>query len=382
MDDILKHIYFLSKEIGPRASGSIKEKRTASYIKNIFDNSGIECRIEEFRTPTSFSLTFGLLYFLVVLSTLFFSSYILIGFIISFFATYIFYQEIHTRGFLSKIFSYGISQNIIGKIPAKSSSYNKVFLVAHYDSSKAGPMFNPKFVKNFRFLFLLNFYSMIIITLILFIGIFFKNTSFILWIFSLPFVFLLLISILLLIIREIFFAATPGANDNASGVCVMLNVAEEITKNLFEHTEIYFLATGAEEVGMIGMLRFLQRHKDKFKDAYFINLDNLGSGSLKYVIKEGMVKSYFADRELRYIAENVILENNFKIQPFIYRTMSTDAYALLVRGFKAMSIIGPDNQGLLPNWHWITDVIENIKIENIRDCQKFVIKMIKEIDRR
>jgi putative aminopeptidase FrvX len=223
---------------------------------------------------------------------------------------------------------------------------------------------------------------MIVISLNLFLGILFKNFLFFFWILSLPFILTLIISILLLIVREIFYQATPGANDNASGVCVMLNLAEEISNSPFEKTEIYFLATGAEEVGMIGMLKFLKKHKNKYKNAYFINLDNLGSGDLRYVLKEGMLKTYNSCKELKYIAENVIFENNLKIKPFIYKTMATDGYALLVRGFKTMSIVGADEKGLLPNWHWVTDTLENIKVENIKDCQKFVIEMIKKIDRK
>lgn len=381
-ENILKHIYVLSKEIGPRASGTLNEKKAADYIKSVFENLKINCNVEKFKTPSSFSITYGLIYFLSVISTIFFTFSVLTGFIISLIALVIFWEEIHTRGILSKIFSTKISQNVLGEIPAKSTPLNTVFLVAHYDSSKAGPMFNPKFVKNFRFLFLLNFFSMIVISINLFVGIFFKEILFILWMFSLPFAIFLSISILLLIIREFFFQATPGANDNASGVCVMLNVAEEIAKSPFEKTQVYFLATGAEEVGMIGMLNFLKKYRGKYKNAYFINLDNLGSGILRYVTKEGMIKTYKSCSELKYFAKNVILEHNLDIRPFVYKTMATDAYALLVRGFKAMSIVGADEHGILPNWHWITDTLENIKIENIKECQKFVLEMIKKIENK
>jgi hypothetical protein len=70
--------------------------------------------------------------------------------------------------------------------------------------------------------------------------------------------------------------ASPGAVDNASSVGVMLELArcsakEDVPVNVF------FVATGAEEMGMAGALRFIQRHKKDFSSTdAFVNMDGLG----------------------------------------------------------------------------------------------------------
>ena len=73
---------------------------------------------------------------------------------------------------------------------------------------------------------------------------------------------------------------SPGAFDNASGVGVMLEVARVV---MAQDTKkpITFLATGAEEYGMCGALRYIQAHADEYdrENTYVINLDGLGVGN-------------------------------------------------------------------------------------------------------
>ena len=73
---------------------------------------------------------------------------------------------------------------------------------------------------------------------------------------------------------------SPGAFDNASGVGTMLEVAR-VVMALEEEKPITFLATGAEEYGMCGALRYIQAHADEYnrENTYVINLDGLGVGN-------------------------------------------------------------------------------------------------------
>lgn len=73
---------------------------------------------------------------------------------------------------------------------------------------------------------------------------------------------------------------SPGAFDNASGVGTMLEVAR-VVMALDEEKPITFLATGAEEYGMCGALRYIQAHADAYdrENTYVINLDGLGVGN-------------------------------------------------------------------------------------------------------
>ena len=73
---------------------------------------------------------------------------------------------------------------------------------------------------------------------------------------------------------------SPGAFDNASGVGIMLEVARVLIAR-GEDKSITFLAAGAEEYGMCGALRYVQKHADEYdpENTYVINLDGLGVGN-------------------------------------------------------------------------------------------------------
>ena len=71
----------------------------------------------------------------------------------------------------------------------------------------------------------------------------------------------MLLPIVLLAHREIFGHYVQGAADNASGVAALLSVAERLMKEPPKSFEAWFLATGCEEVNLMGMTAFLRAHQ-------------------------------------------------------------------------------------------------------------------------
>jgi hypothetical protein len=155
---------------------------------------------------------------------------------------------------------------------------------------------------------------------------------------------------------------------------VTMNVDRELVEK-----EVWFVATGAEEVGTVGMKAFLKEYAPDLRDAVFINLDNLGSGSVAYVTREGMWKRYSADRRLVGAAKRAVREADLPIKGREYRGLSTDATPALVRGFRAMSVMAFDINGRLPNWHWSTDTADNVSETNLEMAVDFVTALIKEL---
>ena len=95
------------------------------------------------------------------------------------------------------------------------------------------------------------------------------------------------ITTLCLLLLQINFTQnhSPGGFDNASGVGVMLEVAR-VVMACDEEKSITFLAAGAEEYGMCGALRYVQKHADEYaqSNTYVINLDGLGVGNSVNVV--------------------------------------------------------------------------------------------------
>jgi len=143
--------------------------------------------------------------------------------------------------------------------------------------------------------------------------------------------------------------------------------------------EVWFVATGAEEVGTFGMQAFLKAYEDDLRDAVIINLDNIGTGSLHWVTSEGMARRYHCDRRLASSARRVVRDEEMPIRGRAYKGLSTDATPALARGFRAMSIMAFDINGRLPNWHWKTDTSDAVQPENLDLAAEFVTKLIRDL---
>jgi Peptidase family M28 len=143
--------------------------------------------------------------------------------------------------------------------------------------------------------------------------------------------------------------------------------------------EVWFVATGAEEVGTAGMKVFLKEYAAELRDAVILNLDNLGSGALYYITSEGMSRHYDGDRRLISAAKRVVRELQMDVRGREYRGLSTDATPALARRFRALSVMAFDINGRLPDWHWKTDTVENVTPENLTKAADFVTEMVREL---
>lgn len=155
---------------------------------------------------------------------------------------------------------------------------------------------------------------------------------------------------------------------------VTMNVDRELVEK-----EVWFVATGAEEVGTVGMKAFLAAHGHDLADAVIINLDNVGSGAVAYVTREGMAKRYDADRRLVGATRRAIRESDLPVKGREYRGLSTDATPALARGFRAMSVMAFDINGRLPNWHRTTDTADAVSEQNLQVAVDLVAAVIKEL---
>jgi hypothetical protein len=166
------------------------------------------------------------------------------------------------------------------------------------------------------------------------------------------------------------FAASEAAR-------IRRRVTESVDRELTEK-EVWFVATGAEEVGTFGMQALLRDYGDELRDAFIINIDGCGAGQLYWASSEGMSRRYRADRRLVGLARRVSRETETMIKPREYKGLSTDASPALARGYHAMSIMAFDASGMPVNWHWNTDTVDNLDAELIEKTAQFVTAMVRE----
>lgn len=71
-----------------------------------------------------------------------------------------------------------------------------------------------------------------------------------------------------------------GANDNASGVAVVMSLAERLAHEPLANTEVWALASGCEEVGSYGTQAFCDRRRPELPGLFGLSLDNVTGGAI------------------------------------------------------------------------------------------------------
>jgi Zn-dependent M28 family amino/carboxypeptidase len=158
---------------------------------------------------------------------------------------------------------------------------------------------------------------------------------------------------------------SPGANDNAAAVGVLLSLAERLKEEPLEHTEVWLAFTGCEETGCGGMVKLLGEHGEALKDALFIDLELVGIGDrLVYLPAEGVMRKRHIPQEVEHLVRQVGEKFDLEAASGSTSGYFTEAGAAWEHGFKAVCLLTlPKRSGILPEWHRLTDVPERLQPE-------------------
>jgi hypothetical protein len=378
MIDPLEHIQRLAADIGPRPSTGEGERKAAAYIRERLEGFGFTVKTEGFRSPRSLGHLYIPIYLLALVGV---GAAVLIdraalGLLLSGIALVAFLGENTTAlKLVSAVVPKGRSQNVVGRLAPKELPRRRLILCAHYDSTKSGLMWHPSLVRRFRLTFLLLTLSMALIPVVLAAAAAAQSRMAALA--SIPFGLYVAYALLLLLHREVGSKHVAGANDNASGVAVMLTLCEALAVDNPADTEVVALATGCEEAGMVGMQAFIRKHEDELERAWIINIDNVGGGSVFYTTSEGMLLKHKTSEELREVAEKVASLPGMDVTGRPFRVMSTDAEPVLLRRLDAISVMA--GNGVPANWHWKTDTVDNVDPDSVDTAYRFVEAMVRRL---
>ncbi len=374
------HIRHLAGKIGPRPPTSDGEQRAADYVAGVLRDMGGEVSVQQFSSHRTFSHNFGIIYTLGALAGLLTPVYPVVGLVAGLFTLILFWREVDTRGFVWRICPQGRSQNVIGRFPARKEAKGRVVLLAHHDTSRSAILFAPDRVGGFRISFLLMAGSFALIPILAGAAASLApGLGRIIGLMALLPGLYLAGSAAVLVHRELAGADVDGANDNASGVGVMLEAAASLP---LRHSEVWVVSTGAEEAGSTGALALIREFGNELGGALFINLDNVGAGNPRYTTGEGMLSFFRSDPQLVELARRVSQERpDLGFDGVDTSLMSTDAVPLMARGFRCISLRAEDDQRRLPNWHWPTDTVENVEQRTIANMVSFASELLNGIDR-
>lgn len=365
-----------------RGSTTEEERKAAGILVARLRDLGLEAEEERFFSHTTWSWVYAVMFSGFILASFISAGSPTLAFLIAALCLFFNWAE-HTTQFegLGQFLPKRSSQNVVGRRRAEGARAH-VVVTCHYDTSRTGLPYTPALVRHFRSSFLSSLVAQVGLTLVFFIRIF-NGDGFLLDAFQVLATIYLMYGVAIMVDREVRGEYVNGANDNASGVAAMLALADRFVKDPPAGLDLWFLANGCEEVGMTGQRHFLLNHAHELppERTFFLNIDNIGSGRLRYCTGEGMIKFFPYSPTLIHLASQVALSAPFQdVSPHPYRRAYFDALVPAARGYGALSLIALDEDDQIPNWHWHTDTIENVDMDAVKKGADFAEQIIRRLD--
>jgi len=168
-----------------------------------------------------------------------------------------------------------------------------------------------------------------------------------------------------------------GANDNASGVAALLRLAQRFAERPIENAEVYLVATGSNQTWMNGARHFVKVQPLDRDAVYFLNLDGVGVGDLRYTTAEGMLHMAPCDEEMIRAAREEA--SGFQAEPMRLRTACSDALIPLARGYKTLEITAVDESTPAPTDHPHRDALAHVDFGVIARAADFAEAVLRRL---
>ena len=377
-----------------RLTGTDAERRAANRLTERIRESGRHADIEPTYVHPQFGLVHAAHCTLGVAGSLIAIAIPALGFGLVLAAATSMYLDLNYRFYLlRRLFFRRASQNVVsrGKRPGLPA---RVVLTAHIDAAKTGLVFAEKRARRSAKLATGNgwfgpvrllFWSLALLLPALgarMAGV----ESDAIAVVQLPPTLVLLVGAFLLLDIEMS-AVVPGASDNASGVATALVAAAELDAEGPEHLDVWVVLPGAEECLQEGMRSFVRRHRKSLaeKPTYFLNLDTVGNGDVRFNPGGGWVVTYPADPLLFELAMAIAQaddegEGRYGAKPLALG-VAGDEMPPRLAGFPSLAISCTDDDGYAPGYHLPTDTPSAVDPAALERALGFTLELIRQLDR-
>ena len=173
----------------------------------------------------------------------------------------------------------------------------------------------------------------------------------------------------------------PAANDNGSGVVGLLALARRFAEDPPQNVRLLFLST-SEEATCDGIAAFGERYFGELPrdDTFFLCLETLGSPHLAVLRGEGMLRMREYPPRALALLDGVAEELGVELLPGLRNRSATDAVVPLAHGYECAALVSVTKLHQLSNYHWPTDVPENVDYETLRDAVRIGERAVRRLD--
>ena len=376
-----------------RLAGTDAERRAANRLAERLREAGRPAEVEPTYVHPQFGLVHGAHCLLGVAGSLIGVAIPALGFGLVLLAATSMYLDLNYRLYLVRyLFFRRASQNVVspGRRPGLPA---RVIITAHYDAARTGAAFKPKRARRSARLaerhpwlgpFQPIFWSLALLLPALGARMAGFDSDAIALV-QLPPTLVLLFAVFVLADIELS-DVVPGANDNASGVATALALAEELDADPPRHLDVWVVLPGAEECLQEGMRSFVRAHRESLNEqpAYFVNLDTVGRGSVRYLTAGGWILTHGMDPRLVDLAAAIAEadaegENHFAATPAA-RGLAGDEMPPRLAGHPAIAIGCTEEDGYVPGYHLSSDLPAEIDPRSLERAHGFTLELIRRLD--
>jgi len=380
----INHIRRLAVDIGPRGPTRPGERQGALYAQGQLEKMGFQPVFETYSSARSIFHPHLLASALMLLAFLLFPlggrTTAIVAALLSIFAVTC---ELLELSFVNNPFRMivpkGESQNVFAVIPPASEHLRDLVLVGHLDSQRTPIIFSTqRWVTIYNYFVMVTFLSFIVQIVMYGLAIFLPISW--AWYAGIPSA----LCAILLAAMCLHAEATPftaGANDNATGVGMVLTLAEQFSTQPLQHTRVFAVCTGCEEVQHYGMIDFYKRHRADMKNPAALVFEMLGCSSPAWVTKEGIIVPFFADKRLVQMAESLAGEHpEWEAHPCVINGGNTEMADALRAKVPALTLTGMTKDGTSPYWHQLADTFDKMDPVVMERAWDMTQAMIRRLD--
>ncbi|MQA76369.1 MAG: M28 family peptidase [Solirubrobacterales bacterium] len=379
-----------------RLAGTDAERRAANRLAERLAELGRRVDVEPIYAHPQVGLIVALHCLLGLAGSLLAVAEPAIGFALALIAATSAYLDLNTRLYLLRLlFFRRVSQNVVSP-PRRPAGKARLVLSAHYDAGRTGAIFAPRRVRlagrlGARLPFSiaplrLVFWSLAALLPLLGARMAGVDSN-VISLLQLAPTLILLVATFAAIELELSPIA-PGANDNASGVATVLSLAEDLRAQQPVNLDVWIVLSGAGECLMEGMRAFLRGHRGELADGptYFLCVDAVGDGELRYATGEGLAVTYRLRSRLTELCEAIGEgrrgEAGRPAATPLSHGLATDAFAAAVRRHPATAITCLDpGAAIPPRVHTMDDAPDHIDVAAVDRAHGFTLELIGWLDR-
>jgi hypothetical protein len=326
-------------DLGRRGPGSDAERRTAQHLQQRLEALGRTAQTEQLAIYPAWPLAYALLAAAAVGGSLLAVDVPVAGVAVAVVAALLTFLD---AGLLvptvRRLLGRRASQNVVSW--GDTDKPGAIFLVAHYDAGRAGLANSDRTARRraavsgllrrpigpLRLVFWAEL-GVLACALLRLAGI--DGTA----LTVVQFVPTLALIVAVALLTDIALAGTrAGENDNASGTVLVLRLAERLGAGL-EHFGVHVVFTGAGTANAPGIGSFMDRHDLGHDSVVFLNVDQVGSGAVRYTRREGGLVAPKTHPQLLSLCEGI----DDDALPIVNRATS-DGAAVTARGFAAITV--------------------------------------------